>query len=385
MKKLFPLILSILLLACSTLRAQEKLTLYYDKDGKGLDTKKKAAFYRVVAYDADNKPVGSVEDYFPNGKLQMTSEAIYIDKLNNNKCIWKGHLVIYNDKGGVIQDHNYDDQGRIDGLQTEYDANGVKTFEGVFSHGNPTKDYYLVYDKKGVAVRYSYLNHQPMKLSTSDKLIVPASLRKTVFQDGQAVEYYFQDGISVAIKASREKLYGDYYEIYITIENGTDQQFNFDPAEITAAYGQDKKSEDAEVLTYDYYIKKVNRKQKWSAAFNAFAESAAATQAGYSASSTNASVSNGSTTVNGQSTTQSYNGANQYAANQTAATNVNNYNNQQYSIRQNISQGYLKMNTIMPNSRLIGFVNVKYEKAGAMVINVPVNGKVYQFLYSIKS
>jgi len=373
------------MLVCSQSHAQEKLTLYYDKSGKGLDTKKKADFYRVVTYDANNKPTGIVEDFFLNGKIQVKSEALYIDKLNNNNCRWTGHFLQYNENGTISKDYNFDEQGRYDGLETDFNSDGVKQMEVEFSHGNTTKDYYWVYDKSGTAVKYSYLNRQPMKLSTSDKIIVPRSSLKTIFQQGQAVQYYFEDGISVAVRASRSKLYGDYCEVFVTIENGTNQQFNFDPAEITAAYAYDKKSEDAEVLTYDYYIKKVNRKQNWSAAFNAFAESAAATQAGYSASSTSGSISNGSTTVTGQSTTQSYNGANQYAANQTAANNVNNYNNQQYSIRQNISDGYLKMNTIMPNSRLIGFVNVKYENADAIVINIPVNGKIYQFQYKLKN
>lgn len=384
MKKLFPLILSILIFVCSSLHAQEKLTLYYDKSGKGLDTKKKADFYRVVMYDASNKPTGIVEDFFPNGKIQVRSEALYIDKLNNNNCRWKGHFLQYNENGTIAKDYNFDDQGRFDGIETEFNSGGVKQTEVEYSHGNPTKDYYLVYDKKGNVIKYSFLDHQPMRLSTSDKVIVPRSSLKTIFQQGQAVQYYFQDGISVAVKASREKLYGDYCEIFITIENGTGQQFNFDPAEITAVYGNDEKTEDADVLTYDYYIKKVNRRQNWSAAFNAFAEASQASQAGYSASTTTGVATNGTQTVVGQSTTQSYNGANQYAANQIANNNINNYNNQQYSIKQSIAQGYLKLNTIMPNSRLIGFVNVKYQSAKYILINVPVDGKVYQFSYTIK-
>jgi hypothetical protein len=39
---------------------------------------------------------------------------------------------------------------------------------------------------------------------------------------------------------------------------------------------------------------------------------------------------------------------------------------------------------VMPSSRLIGFVNIKYEKADGVLINVPVNGKVYQFFYTMK-
>jgi hypothetical protein len=389
-KNLLPVTFCVLMLACLSVRAQETLTLYYDKDGKGLDTKKKAAFYRIVTFDANNKPIGTIKDYFPNGQLQMTAEAAYIDKLDNRKSIWNGHMVEYNDKGTIIFDYNYDDEGHPNGIQTGYNADGIKIFEAEYSHGNPTKDYYLLYDKTGAPVKYSYLNHQPIKLSTIDKIIVPIAEKKEIYRDGQAVQYYNVEGITVAVRASREKLYGDYYEIYITIENGTPQQFDFDPSTITAAYVKNNKPFDGEVLTYDYYIKKVNRKQKWSAAFNAFAQSEAANQAGYSASSTYATAqgtSNNGTvvTASGQSTTAAYNGANQYAATQNAQNNINNYNNSQYSIKQSIAQGYLKMNTVMPNSRLIGFVNVKYEKADGILINIPVNGKVYQYSYGIKN
>jgi hypothetical protein len=56
----------LLLFSCAF--AQEKLTLYYDASGKGLDTKKKAVFYRVVTLDASGKPAGTVEDFYPNDK-----------------------------------------------------------------------------------------------------------------------------------------------------------------------------------------------------------------------------------------------------------------------------------------------------------------------------
>lgn len=378
------------MLSCTQLHAQEKLTLYYDKDGKGLDVKKRAAFYRIVTFDNSKRPIGFVEDYWPNGKIQLKSEAVYIDKLDNNKSVWKGPLLEYNEKGVVTKQYNFDEQGRRDGTQIDFNDDGKKMTEAEFTHGNATNDYYLVYDKSGTAVKYSFLNRQPMKLTTSDKVIVPASELKQVYQDGQVLEYYFVDGISVAIKIYRDKLYGDYYETFITLENGTGQQFNFDPATITAAYSYGKKAEDAEVLTYDYYIKKVNRKQKWSAAFNAFAEMSQASQAGYSANVSNGyaigASSNGAVAaVAGQSVSQSYSGANQYAANQVASNNINNYNNQQYRIQQSIAQGYLKLNTVMPSSRLIGFVNIKYEKADGITINIPVNGKIYQFFYTIKS
>jgi hypothetical protein len=42
---------------------------------------------------------------------------------------------------------------------------------------------------------------------------------------------------------------------------------------------------------------------------------------------------------------------------------MNQLAGQQYDIKKTISEGYLKKNTIFPNSRVVGFVNIKYEKA----------------------
>jgi hypothetical protein len=360
--------------------AQEKLTLYYDENGKGLDTKKKAAFYRIVTFDQSNKPIGIVEDFYLNGKTQAKGEASIIDKFDNRKSRWKGQVQNYDEKGKLSGQSNYDEEGRLDGAQVTYNTDGIKSEEFEYSHGNPTKDYYLTYDKKGNAIRYSYLTHLPMKLATSDKVIVPFTEKKLIYQDGIPVQFYFIDGLSVAVKISTKQLYGNYYEAYITIENGSGNQFDFDPSDITASFIKDGKVTEAEVLGYTEYMKKVKRRQSWTAAFTAFVEVAAASSAGYSSSNLNATAQSStgkSVTINATSST--YNGAAAYAASQNAANNMSQMANQQYNIKQNINEGYLKINTVFPNSRIIGFINIKHEDADHILLNVPVNGKVYHF------
>jgi hypothetical protein len=360
--------------------AQEEMTLFYDQNGKGLDTKKKAVFYRVVTFDQANSPVGPVKDYYPNGKPMAVGNASVIDKFDNSNSRWKGKVSTYNEDGVLSGQNNYDDEGRLDGQQLVVSKEGLREQEMEYSHGNPTKDFYLVYDKFGKPSRYSYLSHLPMNLSTSDKKIVPVTERKVIYQDGFPVQFYFTDGLSVAVKLSTKQQYGSYYEAYVTIENGTNEQFNFDPTNITASLESEGKAAAGEVLGYDEYIKKVNRRQKWTAAFSAFAEYAAATSAGFSSTTVNAyarSSSGRSASVSASST--SYNGAAQYAATQNAANNVNQLVNQQYDIKRSISEGYLKLNTIFPNSRLIGFVNIKFHDAEHILLNIPVNGKVYHF------
>ncbi|MDB5116595.1 MAG: hypothetical protein JWQ79_2087 [Mucilaginibacter sp.] len=52
---------------------------------------------------------------------------------------------------------------------------------------------------------------------------------------------------------------------------------------------------------------------------------------------------------------------------------MNQLAGQQYDIKQTISEGYLKKNSIFPNSRVVGFVNIKYEKADHILLNVLSN------------
>jgi len=378
--KALPLIAIFYLLSMSFLLAQDKMTLYYDANGKGLDTKKKAVFYRIVEFDQNNKPVGQVQDFYPNDKPMATGEASIIDKFDNANSRWKGQVTTYNEKGKISGQNNYDDEGKLDGVQISFNSNGEKDQEEEYTHGNPKFDYYKVYDKKGNTLRYSYLTHLPMRLSTTDKIIVPFTDRKVIYQDGQPVEFYFIDGLSVAVKLSTKQLYGDYYEAYVTIENGSGSQFNFDPSDITASLEKDGTVIEGEVLGYNEYIKKVNRRQKWTAAFTAFAQAAAATSAGYSSTKTNAyAQSSTGRSVTVQATTTSFDGAAAYSAAQTAGNNMNQLAGQQYDIKQTISEGYLKLNTVFPNSRLVGFVNIKLEKADHIYLNIPVNGKVYHF------
>jgi hypothetical protein len=360
--------------------AQEKQTLYYDESGKGLDTKKKAAFYRIVTFDASNKPVGTVEDFYMNNKPLAKGEALIIDKFDNTKSRWKGKVSTFNEKGKPESESFYDSEGRLDGIQTFINDDGLREKELEYTHGNPTKDYYLVYDKKGEASRYSYLTHLPMRLSTTDKTIVPITFRKVIYQNDEPVQFYLIDGFTVAVKVSQKQQYGSYYEAFVTIENGTENQFDFDPSYITASLEHDGEVKEGEVMIYKDYAKKVNRRQKWTAAFSAFAEAAMATSAGYSSTSTAAyarSSSGRSVGVVAKSTT--YDGAAQYAATQNAVNNMNQLAQNQYEIRQNISEGYLKLNTIFPHSRLIGFINIKYKPSEHILVNVPVNGKVYHF------
>ena len=223
------------------------------------------------------------------------------------------------------------------------------------------------------------------------------------YKDGGTIEYYLDNGIKIAFSLTFDNSYGKYYQANILIQNLSGKTINFDPRNITAKIDT-KKGTDVNVLTYGEYMKKVTSRQNWNAFAVAFSQSMAASNAGYSNSTTQSSVSgysnsfgsaygyNGNTyssvygssysygSAYGTSTTQKYDGAAAYAAQQNASNNIANYQNQQYQIKKSINDGYMKLNTIMNESEYIGYVNIVYKKTDRLLISIPINGKTYLFL-----
>ena len=230
---------------------------------------------------------------------------------------------------------------------------------------------------------------------------------KQFYKDGQAFQYYVHNGISITMQVSLDNNYGKYYTAYIAIENLTGNAFDFNPNSISATLNNNGSSVNCIVLSSNEYMKKVSNRQAWSAALVGIGQSFAANQAGYSTAKTTANInaySTRNTSISGyygnnygsvygnsntygnatvQSTTKSYDGAANYAAQQNAQRNINNYQNQQYQIRNELNDGYLKHNTIFNEQRIIGQISVKYEGKGALIIVVPVNGEDYDFGWSL--
>ena len=131
----------------------------------------------------------------------------------------------------------------------------------------------------------------------------------------------------------------------------------------------------------------MNKKLAWSNSWTALGGGMAASNAGYSSSTT---THNGNThtsayvnaygyagniygyakaygsayiTTYGKAHTESYNGAAAYAAQQNARANVERHAADQYEIRQQQNEGYVKNNTIQNQVEYSGFFNIKYKKS----------------------
>ena len=203
--------------------------------------------------------------------------------------------------------------------------------------------------------------------------------------NGNIITYIKYKGIIITTLPQAVKQYGKYYTINLNIQNLSGRSILFDPSKIYAKGWTQKKNEmfDMEVLSASEYDKKVANKQAWNNFWVALGEGMAASQAGQSSSTTTysgSSYTSGSahasgyvgntygyanaygsayTTTYGQSHTTSYNGAAAYAAQQQANANYNAYANSQYEIREKLSDGYIKLNTIRNEVESSGYFNTK--------------------------
>lgn len=316
-------------------------TLYYDSNWKGVATKQPASFYRVINLDAYGNISGLIKDYYITGELQGKGDAVFIDRDDDRKSKWKGIVYTYSKAGEILSETDVD------------------------------------------------------------------KLCQSFYKDDKTFQYYVHNGISVTMHLSIEKTYGKYYVAYVSIENLTGKSFDFNPTSISALLIKNEVITYGDVLSANEYMRKVNNRQAWNAALVAFGESYSANQAGYSSSSTTSSTSGysnsygsatgyygntygsvyGSSSTYGTATTrsntQSYNGAANYAAQQNARRNINNYQNQQYQIKSVLNEGYLKLNTIFNEQRIIGQINIKYKRADEIKVTIPVNGTNYDFWWNI--
>ena len=223
------------------------------------------------------------------------------------------------------------------------------------------------------------------------------------YKDDKAIYYYKFKGVVISAMISYTNSYGKYYQINILIQNFTGRDRNFNPNLITAKMQKNEEVFDREVLSYNSYIKKVQNRQAWAAAAVAFSEGMAASNAGYSSSTSSGYSSGYSTTTGsasgyvgdtygsiygssstysstyGTSYSKSYDGAAAYAAQQNANRNVANYQNQQYQIKNTLSQGYARLNTIPNETEYLGYVNIKYKKIDHLQIVIPFNNTNFVF------
>lgn len=199
--------------------AQVKDTLYYNKEWKGVETKREAEYYRIVTFNSNGIPKGEILDYYKSGELQAKSEsAKSINRFDDSKSIFVGKSIIYYKSGQIEEEYthnaegkvigNYNDyyksgkiktratfdlngkiigtaiylyengqvskeipysKGKINGTVIYYSKTGIETAEINYVNGDPKYDWYIAFDKQGKSHKYNIKTNKLYFVSGQNK------------------------------------------------------------------------------------------------------------------------------------------------------------------------------------------------------------------------
>ena len=149
-------------------------TEYFDKDWNRCQAKE-AAFYRLVTYEAPNKPKGTVRDYYISGEKQSDFTLAYLDyddegknfhegeanwyykngKIKRKCYYYNNHLngpdVSYFEDGTIQRSSNYK-WGDLDGTETINYPNGTPHIIANYDDGVLKNNKYLEFNEDGICL-----------------------------------------------------------------------------------------------------------------------------------------------------------------------------------------------------------------------------------------
>lgn len=110
-----------------------RMTEYFDKDWNRSQAKD-AVYYRLITYEAPNKPVGKIKDYYITGELQGDFTAVYIDYADEGKNFFEGEANWYY-KSGKLEKKCYFYNSKLNGPEVSYYEDGTVLSYANYSHG----------------------------------------------------------------------------------------------------------------------------------------------------------------------------------------------------------------------------------------------------------
>lgn len=221
------------------------------------------------------------------------------------------------------------------------------------------------------------------------------------YKNGNLVQYAVYKGYVISMTLTSSDQFKNHSECYVSIENHTNKRVDFFP-ERMSGYLNDYK-EPVSLMSYEEYSQKVARKQAATTFFVALGEYADARGAGNTTTTSqinerSSSMINGSfgsynnyvdlnmrTYSNSTINTTQFSNSAQYFANQNAKNNVNNLVSNFLEIQNAINEGYLKTNTIFPNSRINGFFSFDSKRSNYLKITVPLGKESFEFEWPVNT
>ena len=135
-------------------KINEQNTEYFDENWNRCEAKK-AIYYRLITYEAENKPKGKIRDYYISGQLQSEFYSTYLDYDDEGKTFHVGDGIWYYKNGSIEQKRSYS-QNRLTGKQTFWYDNGQKASEANYDVGVLNGYYYQWYPSGKMKLKALY-------------------------------------------------------------------------------------------------------------------------------------------------------------------------------------------------------------------------------------
>ena len=160
----------------------KRLTEYFDKEWNRCQAKD-AAFYRLITYEAPNKPKGIIKDYYISGEPQGDFTAVYMDYEDEGKYFFEGEANWYY-KSGKLEKKCYFYNSKLNGPEVSYFEDG--TIHSTINYNNGVLD--------GSSV-VNYPNGSPQVIANYDKGTLKNNKYLHITEEGMAFLVYDENFI----------------------------------------------------------------------------------------------------------------------------------------------------------------------------------------------
>lgn len=191
----------------------QKVREYFDENWNRCQPNQ-AAFYRLVTYEAPNRPKGVVKDFYITGELQSEQYPVYIDYDDDSRSFLEGEQTLYHKNGKVeIKQQFYNDQ--LNGPVITYYESGAVASEQEFVHGVRHGDAIEYYENGKIATVRKFENgqlHNNKYLQITEDQMVFLVYDENFVRNRKSWEYHGQNGVvqvndaeSISMQASPER------------------------------------------------------------------------------------------------------------------------------------------------------------------------------------
>ena len=159
-----------------------RVTEYFDKEWNRCQAKN-AAYYRLITYEAPNKPKGIIKDYYITGEQQGDFYAVYMDYADEGKNFFEGEANWYY-KSGKLEKKCYFYNSKLNGPEISYYEDGTIQSSANYKDG--------VLDGSMIA---NYPNGTPRIVANYDNGVLKNNKYLQVSEDGTAFLVYNENFI----------------------------------------------------------------------------------------------------------------------------------------------------------------------------------------------